>query len=75
MLPARQVSEEARKRFCACMMYMKTRSSDVREDIKGKHITVLVFSDENVTCQWCMMIILMCCEANSHIRYRNDRQR
>ena len=54
---------------------MKTRSSDVREDIKGKHITVLVFSDENVTCQWCMMIILMCREANSHIRYRNDRQR
>jgi len=40
--------EEARKGFCACMMYMKTRSSDVRKDIKGKHTTVLVFSDENV---------------------------
>jgi len=48
MLPARQVFEEARKGFCACMMYMKTRSSDVRKDIKGKHTTVLVFSDENV---------------------------
>jgi len=34
MFPARQVSEGARKRFCACMMYIKTRSSDVREDIK-----------------------------------------